>query len=427
MGSNGNSTESWARRIRECRACGSTDWQNVVSLGEVPLANGFLEQGHSYDDEPRFPLEVVSCRGCRLLSLTHVVDPAVLFREYLYVTSPSETMKRHMRRVADLCEERFGIPAGSLVVEMGSNTGEQLAAFQEDRMRVLGVDPARDLAAVATEHGVRTLPEFFSATSAGHIREEHGPARLILGRHVFAHIDDIADVAAGVRQLLRSDGVFAIEVPYALDMLERNEFDTIYHEHLSYFMVDTLAAFFARHGLRVLDVEHLGVHGGSILVFVGHQDGPWPTRPVVDQMREKEQRAGLHDDSTYSGFACSVEETREALTRLVGELRAEGRRIAGYGAPAKGNTLLTTCGLGHGQLEFCTDTTELKQGKVLPGTHVPVRSPSYGKEHRPDYYLLLAWNYSEEIFRKERDYLEAGGRFIVPIPRPRVVTASSAN
>ncbi|WP_326808990.1 class I SAM-dependent methyltransferase [Streptomyces sp. NBC_01775] len=422
-----NNKESWAQQIRECRACGSTDWQNVVSLGQVPLANGFLEQGLSYEDEPRFPLAVVSCRDCRLLSLTHVVDPAVLFREYLYVTSPSDTMRRHMRRVADLCEERFGIPAGSLVVEMGSNTGEQLAAFQDDRMRVLGVDPARALAAVATERGVPTLPDFFSATSGERIREEHGPARLVLGRHVFAHIDDIADVAAGVRRLLRSDGVFAIEVPYALDMLERNEFDTIYHEHLSYFMVDTLATFFARHGLRVVDVEHLGVHGGSILVFVGHQDGPWPTRPVVDQMREKEQRAGLHEDAMYTGFAQTVEETRHTLTRLVGELRAEGRTIAGYGAPAKGNTLLTTCGLSNDQVEFCTDTTELKQGKVLPGTHVPVRSPAYGEEHPPDYYLLLAWNYSEEILRKERDYLESGGRFIVPIPRPRVVTARSAN
>ncbi|AXK36490.1 class I SAM-dependent methyltransferase [Streptomyces armeniacus] len=414
-----------ARQVVECRVCGAADWQEVVSFGPVPLANSYLDPADSYDDEPRYPLDVVSCRSCRLMTLTHVVDPEVLYRDYSYVTSDSETMDRHMRLVAKLCRERFDVPEGSFVVELGSNTGEQLMIFRDAGMRTLGIDPARSIAAVAEEQGIETLPEFFSASTAKSVAESHGQARVILGRHVFAHIDHVAGIAVGVRNLLEPEGVFAIEVPYALDMLERTEFDTIYHEHLSYYAVGTLATLFERHGLRVIDVERISVHGGSILVFVGHGDGPWQQRPAVKELIALEERAGLHDDATYREFAAKVRNVTESLTALVRGLRADGKRIAGYGAPAKGNTLLTVCGLGPDDLEFCSDTTDLKQGKVLPGSHVPVRTPEYAREHAPDHYLLLAWNYTEEILRKERAFLESGGKFIVLHPEPSVVSAES--
>ncbi|MGW8970487.1 methyltransferase domain-containing protein [Streptomyces platensis] len=411
------------QEVVSCRVCGGSDWQPVVSFGPVPLANNFLEAATSYADEPRFPLGVISCRACRLMSLTHVVDPDVLYRKYFYVTSDSRTITDHMRYVAGLCKEQFDLSEGAFVVEMGSNTGEQLAEFRDLGMRTLGVDPARDLAALAAERGVETLPDFFSAAIARRIKKEYGTAQLLLGRHVFAHIDDVADVAVGVRELLDPAGVFAVEVPYAVDMLERSEFDTIYHEHLSYFGVGTLAELFDRHGLRVIDVQRLSVHGGSIIVFVGRDDGPWQVHPRVHELRKLEADVGFYEDGTYERLAESAETIRTSLAELVRKLVSDGKRVAGYGAPAKGNTMLCVSELGANEIEFVTDTTAQKHGRVLPGSHVPVRTPEYGKANPPDYYLLLAWNYADEIIEKERAFLEAGGRFIVPVPEVTVVSA----
>jgi C-methyltransferase-like protein/putative zinc binding protein/methyltransferase family protein len=413
---------SGVRQVVECRVCGGSDWQEVIDFGLHPLSDNFLDRADFYEQEPYFPLAVISCRSCRLMSLTHVVDPEILYRNYAYVTSPSETMKEHVGYVARTCKQRFAMPADSLVVEMGSNVGTQLLAFRDVGMRTLGVDPARNLAVIANAEGIETLPEFFSAASATQIAKEYGPARLILGRHVFAHIDDIDDIATGVRKLLADDGVFAIEMPYALDLLEKNEFDTIYHEHLSYFLVKPLVTLFARHGLRVVDIERLPVHGGAMLVFVAPQDGPWEQRPVVAEMLELEERSGVYQDGAYEDFARVSMRVRDEVTSLVRSLVADGKRIAGYGAPAKGNTLLNACGLGPADLEFCADTTDIKHGKVTPGTHIPVHSPEYGRQHAPDYFLMLAWNYADEILRKERPYLDAGGKFIMPIPTPTIVS-----
>ncbi|BDM71247.1 methyltransferase [Streptomyces nigrescens] len=397
----------------------------MVSFGSVPLANAFLDPATSYEDEARFPLGVISCRSCRLMSLTHVVDPEVMYRTYFYVTSDSESITRHMRYVAQTCTSRFALGEDELVVEMGSNTGAQLLAFRPGGQRVLGVDPALNLAATANAHGVLTLPEYFSDRTAARIRNGHGQARLILGRHVFAHVDDLADVAAGVRRLLARDGVFAIEVPYALDLVERVAFDTVYHEHLSYFLVGTLAELFDRHGLRLFDVERLPVHGGSILAFVGLREGPWEQQGSVAELFAAEQAAGLHQDAAYGEFAHKVARVRQELPRLVRGLVAQGARVAGYGASAKGTTLLNICGIGADELQFCSDTTVLKQGKVLPGTHVPVCSPQSAAAEPPDYYLLLAWNYADEILEKERRFLDNGGRFILPVPEPVVLSAGA--
>ncbi|MBV2153194.1 class I SAM-dependent methyltransferase [Kitasatospora sp. SUK 42] len=413
------------RPVTRCRVCEASDWQEVVSFGDVPLANAFLEPAASYVDEPAYPLGVVSCRSCRLMSVTHVVDAEVLYRTYSYVTSDSETMTRHMARVADLCRERAGLAAGDLVVELGSNTGQQLAAFAPHGARLLGVDPARNLTAAADRLGVPTVPEFFTAATAGAVRRDHGPARIILGRHVFAHIDDLAGVLAGVRELLASDGVFVIEVPYAVDLLEKNAFDTIYHEHLSYFLVRTLDTLFTRHGLSLFDVQRLPVHGGSLLAFVGRTEQGRPVGATVGALIADEERAELGSEAGYREFVRGVQVVREELPTLVRSLVEEGNRVAGYGASAKGTTILNICGLGPDEVAYCTDTTVLKQDKVLPGTHIPVRSPDWARTDPPDVYLMLAWNYADEILRKEEAFLRAGGRFVLPFPKPVIVSADS--
>jgi SAM-dependent methyltransferase len=391
----------------------------------MPLANGYLDSAECHDDEPRYPLDVISCRNCRLMSLTYVVDPAILYRNYLYVTSDSDTITQHMRYVTDLCRQQLTLRPGELVVEIGSNTGAQLRLFKDAGMRTLGIDPARNLAAVARANGIETLSEFFTLDMARLVADQYGPARLVLARHVFAHIDDVAAVATAISALLSRDGEFVIEIPYAVDLLERVAFDTIYHEHLSYFSVRTLVTLFERHNLEVRDVRRLPVHGGSILVFVGLMNGKSRVRPAVAKLLDLEQRIGLDDDVTYLQFARDVKRIRDELRSLIRGLVAEGKTVAGYGAPAKGNTIMNFCGLGTGEVAFCSDTTRLKQGKLLPGTHIPIISPEQAREAGPDYYLLLAWNYAEEIVAKERSFLAGGGRFIVPIPRPAVISTQS--
>ncbi|OJF15668.1 SAM-dependent methyltransferase [Couchioplanes caeruleus subsp. caeruleus] len=402
--------------VTTCRVCGASSWQNVISFGDVPLANAFLDQP---GPEGAYPLELISCRECRLLSLTAVVDPRVLYRTYSYVTSESETMTRHMQEVVRLCAER--VDSGRLVVEVGSNTGNQLQLFQAAGHPVLGVDPARNLAAIAAERGVPTLAEYFGSDIAGAIAAVHGRASLILGRHVFAHIDDLTDVLAGVQALLTDDGLFAIEVPYAVDMVNTVAFDTIYHEHLSYFLISTLDRLFTRHGLRTVDVRRLAVHGGSVLVTAARSDSRWEASERVGELIAAEKDQGFLTDDRYEQFAARVRTTCTELTELVRKEVADGKRVAGYGASAKGTTLLNICGLTRAEVEFCTDTTPQKQGRFTPGTHIPIVAPE-DVEEQPDLRLMLAWNYAEEILRREAAYLDAGGGFIIPVPEPVVHT-----
>ncbi len=413
------------RRVAACRVCGQEDWLEVLSLGLMPLANNYLEPAPSYEKESRFPLDLIVCRSCWLVSLRHVVDPETLYRHYVYISSDSKMISRHIHQLAARAIQRFDIPTGSLIVELGSNIGTQLEAFRNAGMRVIGIDPARNLAAIANRKGIETIPDFFTAKLATRLMERFGRPRLILGRHVFAHIDDLRDVIEGVEASLDRTGVFALEVPYLLDLIEGNQFDTIYHEHLSYFSVGTLIRLFERHGLRLLDVERFPVHGGSIFVFIGRMDSAWESRAAVAELVELEEKTGLTSAHYYSRFAKRVERTCQSLGQLVRGLVGDGNVVAGYGAPAKGNTLLSACSLGTLELAYVSDTTEFKQGRVLPGTHIPVKSPAYAWEHQPDYFLLLAWNYAKEIIEKEHEYLKAGGQFIVPIPEPLMVSSES--
>ncbi|MDL4820256.1 class I SAM-dependent methyltransferase [Actinomadura opuntiae] len=410
------------RRADRCRVCGRDDWLDVVSFGETPLAGDFLPPDAPPGAERRAPLEVAVCRGCRLMSLRHVVDPEALFGHYRYVSSESDLIMNHMRRlVADA-----GLDAGDLVVEFGSNTGVHLELFRRAGMRVVGVDPARNLAEIANGRGVETVAEPFTATVGARVAARHGRAAMVLGRQCFAHIHDVHEVLDGVNAVLDPAGVLAVEVPYLVELLASDEFDTIFHEHLSYFSLGTLRTLFGMHGLRVVDVRTAPVHGGSIVVYAAPRASARDERPAVARMLAREDELGLSGDGPYLEFARRTETARAEIGDLVRSLAAEGRTVAGYGAPAKGSTLLNACGLTSEHVRFCTDTTALKQGRLMPGSRVPIVAPEEGLARRPDYFLLLAWNYADEIIGRERAYLEAGGRFIVPVPRPRVVSAPSA-
>jgi C-methyltransferase len=409
--------------VDACRVCGRDDWLEVVSFGDQELANGFLEPAESYV-EPKYPMDVIVCRGCWLMTLRHVVDPEVLFGHYVYVSSDSDLILGHMNHIVDVAASRY-LAENALVVELGSNIGTQLGFFADAGFRVVGVDPARNLAEIANEAGIPTIPTFFGDGVGDRIAAEHGRAGFVLGRQCFAHIDDVHEVLDNVTDVLADDGVLAIEVPYLLNLLDENQFDTIFHEHLSYYSFGTLATLFGRHGLRMIDVERAPVHGGSIVVFATPEDSPRVATPAVGELLALELRRGLYGEDIYREFAAVTEQAITSIRSLVQRLVAEGKRVAGYGAPSKGTALLMFCGLTNGELEFISDTTVLKHGKVTPATHVPVCSPAQAAANPPDYYLLLAWNYATEIIRKEQAFLDGGGKFIVPIPAPRIVSADT--
>lgn len=406
-----------ARAVDRCRVCGDAGFDTVVDLGEMPLANAFLDRASLERAEPRYPLRAMRCRGCGLVCLSVVVDPDEMFRDYLYVTGTSDTMRDHFARSAAAITGRFLAP-GALVVEIGSNDGTLLAAFG-DGVRVLGVEPARNIAEIARSRGVPTEDAFFSTAVAEGILARHGPASAVLANNVVAHVDDLADLMGGVRALIGRDGIFVFEVPSLLDLVATCCFDTIYHEHLSYFSLGVLVRLAERHGLAVFDAESIGVHGGSLRVFVG---SPARARaPAVEDLLARERAAGLDDNVTYLRFAERVGTIRRRVRAILEEEVTAGRRCAAYGAPAKGNTLLCSAGIGPDLIAFVADKNRLKQGLFTPGTHIEVAAPEQIEADRPDLLLLLAWNFADEIRRQQAAFAARGGRFLVPIPEPRVL------
>lgn len=411
--------------VGACRVCGAENWHTYLDLGHVPLANSFVTDRST--PERTFPLVLMSCRVCRLMSLTHVIDPGDLYDHYFYVSSPSRVIHAHMAGLAWHFQSELGLGSDSLVVEIGSNNGDQLAKFEPFGCSLLGVDPAQNIAAKARARGIDTLGEFFTADLAERVRSERGRADLILARHVIAHVDDLHDLVSGVRDLLSPDGLFALEVPYLVELMSRRAFDTMYHEHLSYFLVGTLRRLFETRGMRVVDVTEFDVHGGSIVLTAALAGSRHETNThSVDSKIAAEVAAGLYCDDTYDGFADVVEGLRASLRDSLRELNDAGNVVAAYGASAKGVTLLTTSHVTSEMLEFCSDTTPEKQGTWIPRLGIPVISPEEARARRPDVYVLLAWNYRDEILANETDFLEAGGRFLVPIPEPELVGAEGS-
>jgi SAM-dependent methyltransferase len=414
----GTTVDSFHRVRTACRACGGTRLEPFLVLGPQPLANAFLKSPDEFRDERFYPLDVYFCEGCSLVQLADVIDPELLFGHYLYVTGTSESIAAHNVSYARALVEMLGLGATDLVVEVASNDGSLLACFQAHGVRTLGVEPARNIAELAQARGVPTEVRFFDGAAGGELRTVHGAARVVIGNNVLAHVDEPRDFLTGARDLLADDGLAVFEVPYARDMVERVEYDTIYHEHLCYFTVTSLARLGEAAGLGLVRVEHVPVHGGSLRVFFSRQFGH--SADVVAWMAE-ERAAGLTTLATYQRMAVAVVENRRQLRELIERLSGEGRVLAAYGAPAKGNTLLNYCGLGTDVLPYTVDRNPLKIGLFTPGMHLPVLAADALAERRPDDVLILAWNFAEEIVRQQAAHRERGGRFIVPIPKPRVL------
>lgn len=402
-----------------CRACGSRHGSLVLDLGTQPLANNLLRPADLAKTEPRFPLRLFVCPDCWLLQIADLVPPVELFSEYLYFSSFSDAMLRHARTATDHYLANFRLGPQSHVVEIASNDGYLLQNFLRAGVPCLGIEPAANIAKVAREKGIETLVEFFGTPLARQLATQGRRADLILGNNVFAHAPDINDFVAGLARLLKPGGRIVLEFPYGVDFVEKTEFDTIYHEHVFYFTLTPLLPLFRRHGLEIFDVERLPIHGGSLRLFAG-LPGVHPVRPAVADRLADEQQRGVSRPDYYGGFAQQAARVRTELRALLADLKQHGRRVAAYGASAKGSTLLNYCGIGAETLDFVADRSTYKQGRLTPGTHLPIVGAEQLLARQPDDTLLLTWNFADEILEQQRAYRERGGRFIIPLPRPRL-------
>jgi len=403
-----------------CRSCGSSSGRLILDLGVQPLANNLLTTADLAKPEPRFPLRVAVCEACWLLQITDIVPPVELFSEYLYFSSFSDALLRHSAEAVAGHLQEFRLGGESFVVEIASNDGYLLKNFVAAGVPCLGIEPAANIAKVAREHGIETLCQFFGTETASQLAAAGRQADLILGNNVFAHAPDTNDFVAGLARLLKPGGRIVLEFPYACDLVEHVEFDTVYHEHVFYFTLTALVPLFARHGLEIFDVRRLPIHGGSLRLYAA-RPGTHPVAASVKTLLAEEQAKGVPSLRYYDDFAERVRRIRDDLKTLVRELKASGKSVAAYGASAKGSTLLNFYGLGADMLDFVADRSTAKQGRLTPGTHLPIVGPEELTRRRPDYALLLTWNFAEEILRQQQTYREAGGKFIVPLPEVRIV------
>jgi SAM-dependent methyltransferase len=399
-----------------CRFCRNPIRRTVVDLGMSPLCESYVEAARLDDMEPFYPLHVRICDSCFLVQLRAYVPPEEIFTEYAYFSSYSTSWLEHARRYANMISERLRLGRDKLVVELGSNDGYLLQAFVDRGIPVLGIEPAGNVAEVAVERGVPTEVAFFGADTARRLAAEGRRADLLVANNVLAQVPDLNDFVAGMRLLLAPGGVVTIEVPHLLRLLDRNQFDTIYHEHYSYFSLGTLQRILSAHGLTIFDVEELSTHGGSMRVYAAHADGHVAADGSVADLLAREDAAGLSTPEPYASFAARVQETKRRLLEVLISIKREGKSVAGYGAPGKGNTLLNYCGIRGDLVDYTVDRNPYKQGRFLPGTHIPIAHPSKIAERRPDFILILPWNLKDEIIEQLSFVRDWGARFIVPIP-----------
>jgi SAM-dependent methyltransferase len=407
--------------IHVCRFCGCPLTHPFADLGMSPLSNAYLGPEALDRMEPFYPLTAFVCERCFLVQLPVVESPDNIFSDYAYFSSYSESWLEHARRYTEEMCQRLALGPESQVIEIGSNDGYLLQYFIQAGVPVLGIEPAANIAAVARGKGIETLTRFFGVATARELAAAGRVADLLLGNNVLAHVPDINDFVSGLAIALAPRGTITMEFPHVMQLMMGNQFDTIYHEHFSYFSLRTVREIFSAHGVTVFDIDELPTHGGSLRIYAKHDADPRPITVRVAELADRESRYGLDQIETYAGFADHVRQTKRALLRFLIQVREEGKTVVGYGAPAKGNTLLNYCGVRTDLLDYTVDRSPHKQGLFLPGTRIPIHAPERIAETRPDYVLILPWNLRDEIVEQMAHVRSWGGQFVVPIPRLEVL------
>lgn len=405
----------------KCRFCETPLKYIFVDLGMSPLANSYLKAGQLQHMEPYYPLCVYVCEKCYLVQLPEFQSPEDIFSDYAYFSSYSESWLKHAEDYTELMIARFGFDSHSKIVEIASNDGYLLQYFKERGIPVLGIEPAKNVAKVAQEAGIPTIVKFFGTQTAEELATEGKYADLLIGNNVLAHVPNMNDFVSGMKIILKPNGVITMEFPHLMRIMDENQFDTIYHEHFSYFSFITVEKFFANHGLTLFDVDELPTHGGSLRIYARHtEDNSKPIGQKITDLKKREDAAGFTRLEYYRLFSERVKETKRKILTFLIEAKRDGKSLVGYGAPAKGNTLLNYCGIQSDFIDYTVDRSPYKQGLYLPGTHIPIYQPDKIKETKPDYLIILPWNLKEEIMEQMSYIREWGGKFVVLIPEVKV-------
>ncbi len=404
-----------------CRFCATPLEHDLIDLGMSPVSNSFVRPDQAQEPEPFYPLHAFVCSNCFLVQLEEFETADQIFSDYVYFSSYSTSWLAHARQFVGEAIERFGYDSDSLVIEVASNDGYLLQYFRERDVPVLGIEPASNVAEVARAAGIDTIDEFFGVALAERLRDQGRLCDLLIGNNVLAHVPDINDFVGGLGIVLGRDGVLSMEFPHLLKLIEQTQFDTIYHEHFSYLSLSTVQKIFAHHGLQIFDVQELPTHGGSLRVYAQHAGGQQAIGETVQKVLADERRARLDSLDGYRGFSDKVLKVKADLLKFLDEAASADKTVVGYGAPAKGNTLLNFCGVGPDAIAYTVDRNPHKQRQLLPGTHIPVHAPEKIEETRPDYVLILPWNLKDEVIEQLEGIREWGGKFVVPIPELKVI------
>lgn len=410
------------RKSSRCLICGSKKLTCYLSLGNAAPANSFLTKDQLRVKEFKAPLKVYFCHNCHLAQLLHIVDRGYIYRQYDYFSSTSPMLVKHFEEYATEVYKRFPKQAKQLVVDIGSNDGVLLKPFKKLGSKVLGIDPAKNIAKIANSQGIETIADFFSSKKVPNLIKKYGKAGIITSNNTLAHTDALHDIFEGVKELLDEKGVFVFEVQYLADLLTHNEFDNTYHEHICFHAVSPLLYLLKMHSMEIIDVIHTDTHGGGIMVFATHSPSPFAISETVNKLLENEKKTGLDKLSTYQKFAKRPLMVKKKLTKLLLELKKKGKKITAYGASAKATTLLQYCNIGPDLIDYITESAPSKIGKYTPGTHIPILPEDTLKRETPDYIVITAWNYANHIMeKKEKWFHDAGGKFIIPIPEPKII------